>query len=104
MFLSDVNFFVYLTDDGTITTALPPDPNDVLDLTEGIEKSVAAAAGAKVPAWGRRLILLSPVGQCRPQDCEHQMVKAPATLRHRLVSAQPRVTEAANGKVAVLAG
>ncbi|KAL9178347.1 hypothetical protein ACHAXT_001775 [Thalassiosira profunda] len=37
---------VHVNDDGTITTALPPDPEDVLDLTEGIEKSVAAAAGA----------------------------------------------------------
>lgn len=34
---------VHLNDDGTITTSLPPDPNDVLDLTDGIEKSVAAA-------------------------------------------------------------
>lgn len=33
---------VHLNDDGTITTSLPPDPNDVLDLADGIEKSVAA--------------------------------------------------------------
>ena len=30
------------TEDGTITTSLPPDPSDVLDLTDAIEKSVAA--------------------------------------------------------------
>lgn len=34
---------VHLNEDGTIETSLPPDPNDVLDLTDGIEKSVAAA-------------------------------------------------------------
>jgi len=37
---------VHLNDDGTITTSLPPDPNVVLDLTDGIEKSVAAATTA----------------------------------------------------------
>lgn len=37
---------VHLNDDGTITTSLPPDPNDVLDLTDGIEQSVAAATVA----------------------------------------------------------
>lgn len=30
-----------ITDNGTITTSLPPDPCDVLDLADGIEKSVA---------------------------------------------------------------
>lgn len=32
---------VHLNDDGTITAQLPPDPADVLDVTDGIEKSVA---------------------------------------------------------------
>jgi len=32
---------VHLNDNGTITTSLPPDPCDVLDLADGIEKSVA---------------------------------------------------------------
>ena len=31
----------FLSDDGTITAQLPPDPADVLDVTDGIEKSVA---------------------------------------------------------------
>lgn len=36
------NFFSTFTiDDGTIVTQLPPDPVDVLDVTDGIEKSVA---------------------------------------------------------------
>jgi len=34
---------VHLNDDGTIIASMPPDPNDVLDLADGIEKSVAAA-------------------------------------------------------------
>jgi hypothetical protein len=33
---------VHLNEDGTITASLPPDPEDVLDITAGIEKSVAA--------------------------------------------------------------
>jgi len=37
---------VHLNDDGTIVTSLPPNPEDVLDLTDGIEKSVAAATTA----------------------------------------------------------
>jgi len=32
---------VHLNDDGTIVAQLPPDPADVLDVTDGIEKSVA---------------------------------------------------------------
>ena len=31
----------FAIDDGTIVTQLPPDPVDVLDVTDGIEKSVA---------------------------------------------------------------
>lgn len=34
---------VHLNDDGTIIASMPPDPNDVLDLADGIEKSIAAA-------------------------------------------------------------
>mmetsp|Transcript_22914 Transcript_22914/g.48299 ORF Transcript_22914/g.48299 Transcript_22914/m.48299 type:complete len:262 (-) Transcript_22914:131-916(-) len=37
---------VHLNEDGTITTSLPPDPSDVLDLADGIEKSVAMATTA----------------------------------------------------------
>lgn len=33
---------VHVNDDGTITASMPPDPNDVLDLTDAIEMSVAA--------------------------------------------------------------
>jgi len=32
---------VHLNDDGTIVAQLPPDPADVFDVTDGIEKSVA---------------------------------------------------------------
>ena len=31
-----------IAENGTITTSLPPDPYDNLDLADGIEKSVAA--------------------------------------------------------------
>ena len=38
----DLIFFItFFSDDGTITAQLPPDPVDVLDVTDGIEKSVA---------------------------------------------------------------
>lgn len=33
--------YLYSTDDGTIVAQLPPDPADVFDVTDGIEKSVA---------------------------------------------------------------
>jgi len=35
---------VHLNEDGTIGTSLPTDPNVISDLTDGIEKSVAATA------------------------------------------------------------
>ncbi|KAL3811366.1 hypothetical protein ACHAXA_011330 [Cyclostephanos tholiformis] len=35
---------VHLNEDGTITTSLPPDVDDIIDLADGIEMSVAAAA------------------------------------------------------------
>lgn len=36
------NFITDVSDDGTIITKLPPDPDDVfLDVTDGIEMSVA---------------------------------------------------------------
>jgi len=31
---------VHLNDDGTITASLPPDADQILDITDGIEKSV----------------------------------------------------------------
>lgn len=31
---------VHLNEDGSITASLPPNPDDILDVTEGIEKSV----------------------------------------------------------------
>mmetsp|Transcript_31589 Transcript_31589/g.62930 ORF Transcript_31589/g.62930 Transcript_31589/m.62930 type:complete len:266 (+) Transcript_31589:96-893(+) len=37
---------VHLNDDGTITASLPPDPNNKLDIADGIEKSVAASASS----------------------------------------------------------
>lgn len=42
-FVPNLTNLYYSIDDGTITTSLPPDPTDVLDLTDGIEQSVAAA-------------------------------------------------------------
>lgn len=50
-FVSNVNLFynfnndLLYTDDGTIVAQLPPDPADVLDVTEGIVKSVAENLG-----------------------------------------------------------
>ena len=38
--LNHGSFFFSSPDDGTITASLPPDADQILDITDGIEKSV----------------------------------------------------------------
>lgn len=39
------------TEDGSITASLPPNPDDILDVTEGIEKSVELEQELSRKSW-----------------------------------------------------